>query len=312
MAATSPRDDQRPYRGRFAPSPTGPLHFGSLIAAIGSFLQARANDGVWLVRIEDLDPPREQRGAADQILFTLDALGLQWDEKVLYQSRRDEYYRAAFEELIDADHCYPCVCSRREILEANQGQTIDPDLGPRYTGRCRDGRARSAQTSVLRLKTTATPIRFTDRLQGEVCQRLEPESGDFVVRRKDGLTAYQLAVVVDDSLQGINEVVRGIDLLSQTPRQLHLQELLGYRRPDYAHLPIAINADGQKLSKQTGARGVTPRDYPELTFRALEFLNHAPPDELLGASPVELLDFAVRHWSLERLSTCPAKKIVGL
>ncbi len=235
------------YRGRFAPSPTGPLHFGSLVAAVGSFLHARAQGGEWRVRIEDLDPPREVSGAADDILRTLDSFGLHWDGEVMYQSRRCETYEAALAQLKDAGVLYPCACTRREIADSS----VSGLEGPVYPGTCRAGLAPGRVARAWRVRTDNRAIEFEDGLQGVIRSALEDDIGDFVVQRADGFFAYQLAVVVDDAAQGISEIVRGADLLDSTPRQIHLQRLLGLPTPGYLHLPIVLNANGEKLSKQT-------------------------------------------------------------
>lgn len=248
------------YRGRFAPSPTGPLHFGSLVAAVASFVDARAHHGVWLVRIEDVDEPRTVPGAADSILGALLALGLRWDEEVVYQSRRKELYRAALERLRAAGRVYGCGCTRREIVDSVVG--LAPGAEVPYPGTCRHGLPPGRQARSWRL-----------RVDGE----LEQAVGDFVVLRADGCFAYQLAVVVDDQEQGVTDIVRGADLLSSTPRQMYLQHLLGYRTPRYRHVPVVRAASGDKLSKQTGATAVDTRNPPAVLRAALEFLGYQPP-----------------------------------
>ncbi len=293
MTSTNPNT----YRGRFAPSPTGPLHFGSMVAAVASYLQARSQQGVWLLRIEDLDPPREVPGAAHAMLTTLERFGLHWDEEVLYQSRRSEAYRAALDQLAQRGVLYPCGCSRKEIA----AQATAGPGGPIYGGSCRAGLASGKEPRALRIRTHNRSITFVDRLRGRVTQRLEEEVGDFVVRRADGLFAYQLAVVVDDAWQGVTEVVRGSDLLDNTPRQIHLQQLLNYPTPAYLHLPLALNSAGEKLSKQNGARPID-QDRPQTVLMAtLHFLNQAPPAELVEASLDELWRWAIDHWSLARV-----------
>lgn len=278
------------YHGRFAPSPTGPLHFGSLVAALGSFLQARAQEGTWRVRMEDIDPPREVAGAADSILRTLEAFGLTWDGEVLYQSRRGEAYRAALADLERDGMLYACRCSRRELAP----------YGGRYPGFCRGRRPSSRGRQAWRVLTDAEPIRFTDAVQGPFTQSLA-EAGDFILLRRDGYFAYQLAVVIDDAHQGITEVVRGSDLLDSTARQIHLQRLLGFATPGYVHLPVAVNAAGDKLSKQTRARALDPaRPLPDL-LAALAFLGQRPAAELADGTPGEVVDWAVRHWRLDRV-----------
>ena len=251
------------YTGRFAPSPSGPLHMGSLIAAAASWLDARAAGGRWLVRIEDLDRARCMPGAADAILRTLERLGLHWDGEVLYQSRRLERYRAALAEL--ASHTYWCGCTRREIADSSLG--LAADGAHIYPGTCRAG---SARKRALRLRTSSETIAFVDRVQGRCEQVLERDIGDFVLYRADGLFAYQLAVVVDDAAQGVSDVVRGADLLDSTPRQIYLQRLLGLPTPRYLHVPVALDAAGEKLSKQSAAAPIEAD--PRALRRALAFL----------------------------------------
>lgn len=285
------------YRGRFAPSPTGPLHFGSLVAAVGSYLDARKAGGEWLVRMEDLDPPRVARGAADDILRTLEAFGLYWDGEVIYQSRRGEAYRAALEQLRHLDVLYPCNCSRREIADS----AVAAPAGLVYPGHCRDGMRRGRAEHALRVRTDNAPIRFQDRLQGEYGQRLASEVGDFVLLRADGLHAYQLAVVVDDAEQGVTDIVRGADILDSTPRQIYLQRLLGLNTPSYLHLPVAVNERGEKLSKQTLAPALCPEDPLPLLLKALSFLGQDPPPELRAADLAEFWGWAIDHWSTGKI-----------
>jgi glutamyl-Q tRNA(Asp) synthetase len=266
------------YTGRFAPSPTGPLHMGSLVAALASWLDARAVGGRWLVRIEDLDRPRCVPGAADDILRTLERLGLGWDGEVAYQSRRGALYEAALHKL----PTYWCSCTRREIADSSLGLAVDG--APIYPATCRPG-AMGAKRA-LRVRTSSAEICFDDRVQGRQCQQLERDIGDFVLYRADGMFAYQLAVVVDDSQQNVTEVVRGADLLDSTPRQIYLQRLLGAPTPGYLHVPVAVNAAGEKLSKQTGARPVEPTT--DTLRSALRFL---------GQEDVSTLDEAVRNWN---------------
>lgn len=250
-----------PYVGRFAPSPTGPLHAGSLVAAVASYLDARVHGGTWLVRIEDIDEGRSVPGAAEGILQLLHTLGMDSDREVVWQSRRKDLYRAAFDRL--AAHAYPCGCNRREIADSRLG--LAPDGSAIYPGTCRDGLAPGRTTRSLRLRVPgqgADLVEFTDRFAGPVRQRLALESGDFVLKRADGYWAYQLAVVVDDAEQGVTDVVRGADLIDSTPRQIYLQGLLGVPTPRYLHVPVVRNAAGEKLSKQTGAVAVEPGDEP--------------------------------------------------
>lgn len=269
------------YRGRFAPSPTGPLHFGSLVAAVGSYLSAKAAGGQWFVRIEDIDPPREVPGAADDILRTLEAYGFEWDGEVMYQSRRIEAYEAALDQLRQAGSIYPCGCTRKEIADSSV-RGVD---GLVYPGTCRAGQIAGRSQYALRVRTDgAGMIEFDDKRLGVQHTDLEKEFGDFVVRRADGLFAYQLACVVDDAEQRITEVVRGADLLTSTPRQIHLQRLLGLATPSYLHLPIVLNEKGEKLSKQTFAASI-PTDNPvPVLLRALEFLGQPAPSDVNDAS----------------------------
>lgn len=285
------------YRGRFAPSPTGSLHFGSLVAAVGSYLDARTCQGKWFVRIEDLDPPRVVEGATDEILRTLEAFGLFWDGDVVYQSHRAEAYRAALEALSQQGILYPCNCSRREIADSS----LDTSSGPIYPGHCRSGMRVGRAIHALRLRTDNIPIHFCDRLLGDYGQCLELEVGDFVLRRVDGLTAYQLAVVVDDAEQGITHIVRGADILDSTPRQIYLQRLLHYTTPSYLHLPVAVNVQGEKLSKQTLAPALNSLDpLPQLT-RVLAFLGQGPPPELAESSLSDFWSWAVANWSVHKI-----------
>ena len=259
------------YIGRFAPSPTGPLHFGSLVTALASYLAARSAGGKWLLRMEDLDKPREQPGTADDILRALDKLGLEWDGPVIYQSTRLERYRAVLDDLARRGFAYPCACTRRELEDS----ALAIDGSRIYPGTCRRGLAPGKTARAVRVRTHGAPIGFADTVQGWLEQRVETEVGDFVLLRADGITAYQLAVVVDDLDQGITDVVRGADLLDSTARQIHLQRLLGARTPRYAHVPVVVNAAGEKLSKQTGARPLDLSDPQAELARARRFLNQA-------------------------------------
>lgn len=279
-------------RGRFAPSPTGPLHFGSLVAALGSFLAARARGGEWLVRIEDLDSPRTVPGAAENILRTLEACGLEWDGEVVWQDRRRDLYAHVIDALRARGLVYGCACTRRETGKAP------------YTGTCRERPRDGRRPRSLRVRTDLTPVGFEDQVQGHFEQVLEREVGDFVVRRADGLHAYHLAVVVDDAAQGMDQIVRGADLLDSTPRQIHLQRLLGLPTPVYAHLPVAVNTHGQKLSKQTHAAPLDVRRPAAALAMALEFLGHKPPRELAAAASSELLAWAGEHFDLARVPRC--------
>lgn len=286
-----------PPRGRFAPSPTGPLHLGSLLAAVGSFCQARSRGGQWLLRIEDLDPPRTVDGAADDIFRTLEACAMGWDGEVLWQSRRLEVYAEALGRLQRAGRVYPCYCSRKEIARIAQAGPV----GMIYPGTCRALPPRDQGQRALRLRTGDEPIGFEDLLHGPCSWQIESELGDFVLQRADGLFAYQLAVVVDDEDQGITEVVRGADLLDCTPLQLLLQQLLGYATPSYLHLPVLINTLGKKLSKQHMAPAVDRQNPGPALLQVLSLLGQDPDPGLAGESPAVIMDWAVDHWRLEAI-----------
>ncbi len=284
-----------PYRGRFAPSPTGPLHFGSLVTAVGSYLEAKTRDGEWLLRIEDLDPPRTVAGAADEILHTLEAHQLYWDREILFQSERSALYQQALDELIEAGRIFGCSCSRSNL----KGEPV-------YPGHCRY-QQHPLHEHAVRLHATPQQIHFNDHWQGAQQWDLAREIGDFVIRRADGLFSYQLAVVVDDALQGITDVVRGSDLLDSTPRQIYLQQLLGCPTPHYGHLPVATTGSGQKLSKQNMATALAPGQAAENLARALQFLGHTPPriDNL-----TTLWEWAFTHWdrtAVPRQQSIPVK-----
>lgn len=282
------------YRGRFAPSPTGPLHFGSLVAAVASYLEAKTRGGDWLVRIEDLDTPRTVPGAADDILRTLEAFDMHWDGAVWYQSARHDAYRAALDRLQHQGMLYGCACTRREIADSVAGNNgID---GPVYPGTCRNGLPTGRNARATRVRTAGARITFEDAIQGTITQDVEREVGDFVLHRADGLFAYQLAVVVDDAEQGITDIVRGADLLDSTPRQIWLQRLLGLATPRYAHVPVAVNAQGEKLSKQTHATALDRQHAAAMLRQALRFLGQAIPAGL-EHSPIETLwKWAIDHW----------------
>ena len=256
------------YVGRFAPSPTGPLHFGSLVAALASYMEAKVAGGKWLLRMEDLDPPRVAPGAADQILRALERLGFEWDGPVLWQGARTERYGGVIEDLSRRGFAYGCGCTRKELEDS----VLAIDGSRVYPGTCRHGLATGKPLRAVRLRTHATPISFDDRIQGKIEQRVEKEVGDFVLLRADGLYAYQLAVVLDDFDQGVTDVVRGADLLDSTARQIHLQRILGARTPRYAHVPVAVSDAGEKLSKQTGAAPLDLSDPKRELARARRFL----------------------------------------
>ncbi len=285
------------YRGRFAPSPTGSLHFGSLVAATGSYLQTKSHNGEWLIRIENLDTPREIPGAASEILRALEALGMEWDGEVIYQSRRSEAYQSALAALGQQGLIYPCTCSRKEITASG---IIGID-GPIYPGTCRNGSSAGKQTAALRLRAGSNPIEFNDALRGLIRQQLQDDVGDFVLRRADGVYAYQLAVVVDDAAQGITHVVRGADLLDSTSRQIYLQQLLGHPTPEYMHLPVALNIQGEKLSKQTQATAVATTDPLPQLLAAMRFLGQQSPAELAEGDVASFWQWAIENWQPEKI-----------
>lgn len=287
------------YVGRFAPSPTGPLHFGSLIAAVASYCDAKSHNGKWLVRMEDLDKPRELAGAADDILRTLEAFGFAWDGEVMYQSRRATAYEQALTQLKAQGVIYPCTCSRKEIADSAVSRGIE---GAIYPKTCRKTPALKPNIhAASRAIVLDENITFFDAIQGEITQNLARDIGDFVVKRADGLFAYQLAVVVDDAEQDVTHVVRGADLLDSTPRQIYLQHLLGFPTPRYAHVPVAINAAGEKLSKQTLAKAIAQEAAPMLVFEALNFLGQQPPAEMKNATLDEVWRWAIANWNLSNV-----------
>jgi glutamyl-Q tRNA(Asp) synthetase len=284
--------DASPYRGRFAPSPTGPLHFGSLVAAVASYCQARVHQGQWLLRIEDIDTPREVPGASDAIIRTLEKFGFQWHGPISYQSQHSEYYLEALERLEESGQLYPCACSRKEIAQLNK-------LGV-YPGTCREGLPTGRHARSWRIRTHQQ-IQFHDAIQGPQQYDMQQAIGDFVLKRADGLFAYQLAVGIDDTRQGISQVVRGVDLLDSTPRQIYIQQQLGLSSPDYAHHPIVVDETGEKLSKQKLAPALKEREISQQLYRALACLGQRPPAELRGVEPATLWDWASAHWSLAKI-----------
>lgn len=285
------------YHGRFAPSPTGPLHLGSLLTAVASYLDARANRGVWRLRIDDLDTARNQNGAAAQIRKMLETAGMDWDGPVVYQSQQLEQYQAAFDRLDRRGLLYPCTCSRKELGEFTANGS-DRNV---YPGICRD-KARSVRSHhAIRIRIDPSSIGFYDRLQGYHEQNLAAQVGDFVVRRRDRIFAYQLAVVIDDATQHITQVVRGMDLIDSTPRQIYLHSLLGLRVPGYCHVPLVLDPHGAKLSKQTGAKALHESELSQAVFKVLALLNHAPPGAMKTAPPRALLEWGIGNWNLEKL-----------
>lgn len=286
------------YIGRFAPSPTGLLHIGSLLTAVASYADARAHQGEWLVRIEDLDPPREMPGAAADILRTLEAFGFEWDGEVAYQSRRYDLYQDTLDRLKSAGLVYPCYCSRKD-WQAAATQGAD---GFVYNGRCRVPQQRpntQNKTPAWRIQVPDRVIGFSDGIVGQYAQNLAHDIGDFVLLRADGYWAYQLAVVADDADQGITHIVRGQDLLVSTPRQIYLQQCLGVPTPSYAHLPLLTNNQGQKWSKQTLAPALDLNQKEQLLRQVLTYLNL--PEAPAVNRPQELLDWAVAHWQMSKI-----------
>jgi glutamyl-Q tRNA(Asp) synthetase len=279
------------YTGRFAPSPTGKLHFGSLISALASFLDARSQDGRWLVRIEDIDPPREVEGSATSILHDLGHLGLDCDDQVLFQSDRLGAYQPIVERLLEEGKAFWCGCTRKDL----------PMTGI-YPGTCKNGLGHGKTRRTVRLKVTNEPIHFVDLIQGDSKDILSQSIGDFVILRADGLPAYQLAVVVDDAFQGVTSIVRGMDLYSSTSRQIYLQEQLGFPTPRYAHHPLAIKGGGQKLGKRFGSVPVSRLANDEVIFHALDFLGQSPPR---GLPAPELLSWAKDNWQLSQIPDLP-------
>lgn len=287
------------YVGRFAPSPTGPLHMGSLIAATASYLQARTQQGKWLVRIEDLDPPREVKGAAEDIIRTLAHFGFEWDDEIRYQSQRIDIYQMAIQQLFEHGKAYACACSRTDIQHSGRSTAY----GLVYPGTCRQGIAPGKQARSIRLRVPDKALSFQDRIQGHCQQNLLRDIGDFVIRRADGQIAYQLAVVIDDAEQQVSEVVRGCDLLDSTTRQIYLQQQLGLPTPDYAHIPVLVNRDGEKLSKQTGAAAIQAQAPAAALAQALCYLGQDVPTNLFGASTSDIWSWALDHWNMDNVRT---------
>ncbi len=279
------------YIGRFAPTPTGPLHFGSLIAAVASYCDARAAGGQWLLRMEDLDPPREMPGAAQRIIEQIKAYGFEWDGEPVFQSQRLHAYHDAIATLQQAGHLFWCDCSRSEL--ARSGSLM-------YPGHCREFTT-PRRDAAVRVRVPPGRLHFTDRVFGEQGEDVASTVGDFVILRRDGLFAYQLAVVVDDAWQGVTDVVRGADLLDNTARQILLQKMLGLPTPRYLHLPLALHADGAKLSKQTFARAIPTPAEGRLVWQALDFLRQQPPAELGRRSPRDVLAWGIKNWQPEKI-----------
>mgnify|MGYP001161148980 FL=1 len=289
MSVPSQINSTQTYIGRFAPSPTGPLHLGSLITAFASYIDAKANKGLWLVRIEDLDPPREPPKAADEILIQLKHFGLEWDGKVLYQSTRSTFYQEALSLLIERGLCFKCDCTRPRVKA----------MGSVYDGSCRERSVSSENEFAIRLKTESIEIGFKDLIQGNFQQNIRKEVGDFIILRKDKLFAYQLAVVVDDAFQGITNIIRGVDLLDSTPRQIYQQRVLGYAAPQYGHIPIVVNKQGLKLSKQNFAEPVNTHNSSELVHLLLQLLGQSPPNNNQSKEPRFQLQWAIENWDIQ-------------
>lgn len=287
-----------PYIGRYAPSPTGPLHFGSLIAAVASYCDAKHQQGKWLLRIEDLDRPREIKGASRMIVQQLEAFGFEWDGEICYQSKRDAYYVDAFKQLQHQQLIYPCTCTRKEIADSSSQMGVE---GLIYPKTCLQQPIKTNVTPAFRIKTNAQIICFNDAIQGITQQKLSSDCGDFVLKRADGLFTYQLAVVVDDAEQGVTHIVRGADLLHSTPRQIFLQQLLGLSQPSYAHIPIATNLAGEKLSKQTKAQAIDTHLVNDSLYDALAFLGQNPPAEIKQANTANLWQWAIENWKISKI-----------
>jgi len=286
--------------GRFAPSPTGPLHFGSLVAAVASYCDAKSRGGQWLLRIEDVDQTRHVAGASEAIIHTLQHYGFVWDDEIVYQSQRSEYYQTALQQLRQRSLAYPCTCSRKEITDSSTLLGIE---GAIYPGTCLQHPTKPGAAAAWRIQTDAQTISFQDLIQGYQQHHMASDIGDFVVKRADGLFSYQLAVVIDDALQGVTHVVRGADLLNSTTRQIYLQQLLGYPTPIYAHLPLVLNADGQKLSKQTLARALPEDNLVDTLVAALTFLQQPLPENAQSLSLANLWQWAITHWQLPKITS---------
>jgi glutamyl-Q tRNA(Asp) synthetase len=298
---------EQSYRGRFAPTPSGPLHLGSLLTAVASYLQAKSSSGRWLLRMDDLDAPRCPPGAADMILRQLEAHALLWDESIRWQSACLPSYEQSLNRLRDERQLYPCACTRA-LLE--QTARPGPD-GPIYPGTCRDIARLDLKAVALRFRVTEPALCFEDGWQGRQCRKLVTEVGDFVVQRADGQIAYQLACAVDEASQGITEVVRGSDLLGSSFRQLALMQALNVEAPRYRHLPILVDNRGLKLSKQNHASAVDATVSSENLSLCLRLLGQAPPREMIGAGAAELLIWAINHWRADRVSGVPAITLDG-
>lgn len=292
--------DQTRGKGRFAPTPSGPLHFGSLVAALASCLDARSRGGEWLLRIDDLDREREAAGAREAILQDLEVLGFDWDGPVRTQHERGDRYRQAVDELLAANEAFPCACSRSEINE----QAEACNTGAIYPGTCREGLPPGREARSIRLRVPDDVVRFADEWAGPVAQHMAREVGDFVLWRVEGIASYHLATVLDDADAGITHIVRGADLLDSTPRQILLQRLLGLPTPSYAHFPLARTTDGRKLGKQTHAPRIDTNLPARTLVAALDFLNQSPPPELALVTVEDVWTWALLHWRPSAVNTC--------
>lgn len=284
-----PDDKPQPYKGRFAPSPTGAVHFGTLLAAVGSYLQAKKNNGEWIIRMEDVDLTRKVDGADTDILHTLEAFGFEWQGEILYQSTQNEYYENTSQQLVEQSLVFPCLCTRKQLTES--GSNL-------YPGSCRSRQLPEKNDHSLRMIARDINITFNDAVMGRQSQNMAQQCGDFIIRRRDGLFAYQLAVVVDDAMQGITEIVRGADLLDSTPRQIYLQQLLDYKTPTYCHLPLAVDSHGNKISKSEGAAKVNIKNKEKLLCKTLEFLAQKPPVDLVNCSINDIWQWAIANWNI--------------
>ena len=277
------------YKGRFAPSPTGPVHYGTLVAAVGSYLQARQNNGEWFIRMDDVDTVRVVDDADEEILYTLEHFGFEWTGEVTYQTKQIDSYQRALEKLISRSLVFPCLCSRKQLARTENSI---------YPGTCRHRQLPEKEEHALRVLSQDINIEFDDIVMGRQSQNIKQQCGDFIIKRRDGLFAYQLAVVVDDATQGITEVVRGTDLLDSTPRQIFLQQLLNYSTPGYCHLPLAIDGSGNKISKSENAAKVDIKNKEKLLISALKFLGQQPPDDLTGSHLNDIWLWAIKHWNV--------------
>lgn len=282
------------YRGRFAPSPTGNLHFGSLIAALGSYCQARSSQGEWILRIEDVDSTRKIPGSADSIMRSLEILGFEWDGPVLYQSQRSERYAEILEQLVEQQDIFFCTCSRSQLAQNSSHSGV-------YPGYCRQQITPPEAEHAIRCRTADLTISFSDAIQGNLTFDLAKECGDFILKRKDGLFAYQLAVVVDDAEQSITEIVRGADLIENTPQQIYLQQRLALPTPKYIHLPVAMHKNGRKLSKSHQDLALDLIPPQQALVKAARFLNQHIPDTLLQAPINEIWHYLLDHWNINTI-----------